>query len=102
MPRGKKAPAKQTTQEPVTPIATKVDLKDKPVRRVGRPPRVSTEVKRLTVVVNTEKIELSFSDESEYSRSIKRLAYNVKSGQPVEIESGGKTYTFCRIDYLIR
>lgn len=71
-----------------------------PVKRVGRPPKKRTYI--VNVVCGTNTIELTFDNPQEFRRTEKQLAYNVKSGQPVTVTSGGTTYTFCKIDYMYR
>ena len=48
----------------------------------------------------TNQVELSIEDNALYTRIWKQLAYNVRGGQPVTVESNGTTYTFCKVDYI--
>lgn len=109
MPTAKKTTTKNRSQAPkkaatntvgnIPPVADSTPNPiSAPVKRVGRPPKVKQ--RKITVVCGTNQVELSIEDNALYTRIWKQLAYNVRGGQPVTVESNGTTYTFCKVDYI--
>ena len=111
MPTAKKAPAKKkasakTASKKTDTMATVKEGPDLtaagPIRRVGRPPKVSKPELKFTVHMANEKVELSFDNNRDFERSFKQIALNCAAGRPAVVVSGGKEYYFCSVEYLSR
>ena len=101
----KKRPAKKAPKKPDTMTTVKEgpDLTPTgPIRRVGRPPKVSKPDFKFTVHMAKENIELCFDNNRDYQRAFKQIALNCAAGRPAVVVSGDTEYYFCSVEYLSR
>tara|TARA_Y100000401_G_scaffold38880_1_gene29419 strand:- start:6187 stop:6534 length:348 start_codon:yes stop_codon:yes gene_type:complete len=113
MPAPKKKPAAPKKSSGVRKTA-KVTVKDdpvkdisnaQPVRRPGRPPKVQQPKApeyKMIVVTPSDRLELKFDDQLAYNNAYQQIAFKCGSNRFAVVQSQGKEYTFCNVEYIVR
>jgi hypothetical protein len=74
----------------------------KPVKKVGRPKAQLKQSLSFTVFTSSGPVELTFENQSDLIHAFQQITFKCASGRQATVSSGGKEYTFCKVDYLVR
>lgn len=89
-------------------------VKDEPVREIiddpapsapkkaGRPKKVLPSEHTLVVFTPSGRVDLSFGDYNSAFHAFQQITFKCASGRSATVISGGKEYTFCKVDYVVR
>tara|TARA_Y100000401_G_scaffold52326_1_gene41085 strand:+ start:2441 stop:2779 length:339 start_codon:yes stop_codon:yes gene_type:complete len=110
MPTAKKAPAKKAPAKRATKTgnvtikseSVKELVSEEPVRRPGRPPKAKANDYSCTVYSNGNAVNLKFDSLQELEAAFIQICHRPLTGRPATITAGGKTYTFLKVDYLVK
>ena len=108
-------PKKTAAPKKATVTKTKnIVVKDEPVRelvnepvasvtkKAGRPKKVLPSEHTLIVFTPSGRVDLSFEDHNSAFHAFQQITFKCASNRSATVVSGGKEYTFCKVDYVVR
>ena len=82
------------------------ELVDDPVisspKKAGRPKKVPSTEHSMAVFTPSGRVDLVFADQTSAIHAFQQITFKCASNRSATVISGGKEYTFCKVDYVVR
>lgn len=85
-------PVRELVNEPIVSVP----------KKVGRPKKVLPSPHTIAVFTPSGRVDLSFEDHNKAIHAFQQITFKCASNRSATVVSGGKEYTFCKVDYVVR